>query len=445
MPEKEKSSTTRTSVGSFAAEVDEDSLLDEQASLVPSQPDEPLTWQSLILGYLCFVMLGIAPQLIQNALFSETAVLKSIVPEEKEISAYIVTAFMVANIFCLIYLCIQRYRPITDTFFVYIIMLGNLALCPIIIFLWKKTFFLERWGNVSWILILCSFLAGSFGNTATLVFFAFSSYYHSIFTTALSVGFGVGGAITTIMALVQDPLVKRFPVEVFFLSLGCLLLVTLFTLIIVLHTSWGRSLKRPTYDITDTGRGSTASSYSDYMSVNPPSEEVKPVSHLRASLSPLFNMFWLSMITFFVPAVIPFLSDEPRNMMYMNAIFLVAPPVGAMVTGWLKVYHLTWSSVIVSILLCVIIIPVIKTTQTFSVEFWIVCILLVCFSLVSGYGSTMVYLRIQRDWDREPRVMEKVSRWAGFANQIGATIGIVINDIIIRSNVEEMLLVAAIF
>jgi len=63
---------------------------------------------SLAIAYILFLILGSAPQLTQNALFSETAYLRDRTPEEREITAYIVTVFVLANIFCLFYVLAQH-------------------------------------------------------------------------------------------------------------------------------------------------------------------------------------------------------------------------------------------------------------------------------------------------------------------------------------------------
>ena len=57
-------------------------------------------------------MLGIAPQLVQNMLFSEAPLLATYLPEQKALQAHIIAAFMVANVITLLYLLLQTFRPI---------------------------------------------------------------------------------------------------------------------------------------------------------------------------------------------------------------------------------------------------------------------------------------------------------------------------------------------
>jgi len=97
-------------------------------------------------------------------------------------------------------------------------------------------------------------------------------------------------------------------------------------------------------------------------------------------------------------------------------------------------------------LLVYILLPVLAATYSFIPTFlWLQFTLMVIFGLLSGYNTTMVYLRIRRDLtgnDSEtqfhPSVVEKASRWAAFANQIGAMIGIIVSDVVIRFHLYEI-------
>jgi hypothetical protein len=64
-----------------------------------------------------------------------------------------------------------------------------------------------------------AFLAGSVGNTSVLVFFAFASRYRPIYTSALSVGYGLSGAAGFALSLLQNashPHNLRFSIPVYF-------------------------------------------------------------------------------------------------------------------------------------------------------------------------------------------------------------------------------------
>jgi len=111
----------------------------------------------IVVGYLVFLCIGMAPQLAQNALFSETALFRERTPEKNEISAYIVTAFMLANVVIVIYLIIQYFNSVKylffgqkpqkrlffnsqrDSFFIYVIMIGGIIDSILVIFFWNQT------------------------------------------------------------------------------------------------------------------------------------------------------------------------------------------------------------------------------------------------------------------------------------------------------------------
>lgn len=64
------------------------------------------------MPYAAFVLLGVAPQFLQNMLFSEAPLMASILPEGIAIQAHIVAGFMIANVISLLYLVLQLVKSI---------------------------------------------------------------------------------------------------------------------------------------------------------------------------------------------------------------------------------------------------------------------------------------------------------------------------------------------
>jgi len=190
-------------------------LLRSEESVPSSQ--RALSRVHIIIGYILFLILGISPQLIQNAMFSETPIFESITPEGKQITSYIVTSFMAANIFCLIYLVVQQWRPVNDKVIVYVILFGNIVDAILIMLLWTKTAVLTWLGKTSYMLLVCGFIGGALGNTSTLVFFALVTNYQPIMTTALSAGYGLSGLITSALSIAQTK--YNFSVKIFLSSI----------------------------------------------------------------------------------------------------------------------------------------------------------------------------------------------------------------------------------
>lgn len=215
------------------------------------------------LGYFVFLLLGCAPQLVQNALFSETAIFRQEQPEGRNISAYMITAFMSANVFCLVYLFLQRYVGISDKVYMYIILFGNFFLCCMITVYWKHTETIHPFGDLSTVLIVCSFFAGALGNVSTLVFFSFANQFKPYLTSALSTGYGVSGVITSSLSLVQNPSLQRFQVDDFFAAIAGVLAVCIILFMIVAHGNWSHRLRADAREQEDTDTESTFSEESD--------------------------------------------------------------------------------------------------------------------------------------------------------------------------------------
>lgn len=70
-------------------------------------------WGKPVLSYAAFIMLGIAPQLLQNMIYAEAPLFALYAPEKKAIQAHIIASFMVANLVTLCYLVLQFFKHIS--------------------------------------------------------------------------------------------------------------------------------------------------------------------------------------------------------------------------------------------------------------------------------------------------------------------------------------------
>jgi len=152
----------------------------------------------------------------------------------------------------------------------------------------------------------------------------------------------------------------------------------------------------------------------------------------------LLTMFWVSILTFYVPGMIPYMTEKPSTMNYLNGIFLVFPPVGAAVAGLFKIYFLPITAVFQTAIFAYILVPVFRPNLIPMPE-CLLYLLMIVFSLFSGYNTTMVYLRARRDLSDplakfDSATIEKVTRYIALSNQIGAMVGIFVNDGIIKSH-----------
>ena len=152
-------------------------------------------------------------------------------------------------------------------------------------------------------------------------------------------------------------------------------------------------------------------------------------------------MFWVSMLTFFVPALIPYTGRSDREMAFLNSIFLVFPPIGALLVGVFKFYALSVTTVAQVRSYLTLLISRLshfcfwfclhwtqqRTCFLFKCGFFIaVCLfdtlsdlqVLMLFGLLSGYTTTMIYLKLRKDLAEYPLYIEKIARFAAFANQV---------------------------
>jgi len=375
-----------------------------------------------VLGYILFLILGISPQVIQNAMFSETPIFEGVTPEGKQITSYIVTSFMVANVFCLLYLVIQQWKPVNDKIIVYIILFGSIVDAVLIMFLWTRTAVLTWLGNTSYMLLVCGFIGGALGNTSTLVFFALVTNYQPVMTTALSAGYGLSGLITSALSIAQTK--YNFSVKIFFVVNIAVIVSSILSFAVLVHSSIGKSLEQPKIFSPENINGS-------YRKFKRP----KLISYIWLSL---LTMFWVSILTFYVPGMIPYMTEKSSTMNYLNGIFLVFPPVGAAIAGLFKIYFLPITAILQTLVFAYILVPVFQPGLIPLPE-WLLYLLMIVFSLFSGYNTTMVYLRARRDLSNplaifDSSTIEKVTRYIALSNQIGAMVGIFVNDGIIKSH-----------
>ena len=134
---------------------------------------------------------------------------------------------------------------------------------------------------------------------------------------------------------------------------------------------------------------------------------------------------------FFLPGAFPFMGLSTQNQVWLNNIFMVIPTVGAGVAGILKLYDfhrsLPWIFVAAqtALFLYLFFYLIDVSHSTMYAPTWLIFLIVSIFTFMAGYNSTMVYMLLRA------RVItsfvQRSQRYAGFAYQIGATIGIFSN------------------
>jgi hypothetical protein len=125
-------------------------------------------------------------------------------------------------------------------------------------------------------------------------------------------------------------------------------------------------------------------------------------------------------------------------LVWFNNIFLVVPTVGAALAGVVKVYNghkiIPWMLISAQVILFayILLVALQKTHSYVLSDAWFVFGVTILFNLLSGYNSTMVYLLLRTHM--EARFIQRTQRWAGFAYQVGGTIGIFSNIGLLHAN-----------
>ena len=70
---------------------------------------QPFSKTEFGLAYFAFVLIGMVPQMTENALFSETAVFQGYLHEGPNTYTYFLAAFMLGHIISFIYLVVKSY------------------------------------------------------------------------------------------------------------------------------------------------------------------------------------------------------------------------------------------------------------------------------------------------------------------------------------------------
>jgi hypothetical protein len=155
----------------------------------------------------------------------------------------------------------------------------------------------------------------------------------------------------------------------------------------------------------------------------------KPMVHRIVEL--LVLMVLSSFLTFWLPGAAPFLIENGPSLVWFNNMFLVLPTLGAFLAGLVQIYRVhravPWICLIFQTLvfIYILLMALSVTRPIFFVAEWLVFTLCFLFIVFGGYNTTMIYLLLRQDADY--KLVQRTQRWAGFAFQVGGTIGIVIN------------------
>eukprot|EP00007_Cunea_sp_BSH-02190019_P008331 CAMPEP_0174239170 /NCGR_PEP_ID=MMETSP0417-20130205/13687_1 /TAXON_ID=242541 /ORGANISM="Mayorella sp, Strain BSH-02190019" /LENGTH=481 /DNA_ID=CAMNT_0015318083 /DNA_START=79 /DNA_END=1521 /DNA_ORIENTATION=+ len=391
---------------------------------------DTLSRPRLVCGFLLFVVLGMAPQFLQNAIFSETPMFMQMLPEGRAITANLLTAFFLANIITLAYLIIDSIWPLRDDIVLPTVLTIGVVNTILLSFFWDTSTEFISSTETSWPLLICAFIAGGVGNTSTLVLFNFASLYMPVFSTAVSVGYALSGFGASIIVWAQNPSSSNFPPDVFFL-VATFVVVFCLLLYALLHIHpLGTQIESPDKELIEMARHQA-----------PQTTSFLPLwdGELVRSVAPLLaNLIYGAILTFSVPAMLPFMIPDGHEswLGYLNSIYLIFPSIGILVaslTYWKWPYGaiVPWLvSLLETLLAGYMFLAVMDAThEVFPSTPWIHGILLGIFVLCSGYRSTFVFMRIRDVHPGDSGV--QVGKWAACATQFGALLGIGLSDLMI--------------
>eukprot|EP01028_Stygiella_incarcerata_P010247 TRINITY_DN52143_c0_g1_i1.p1 TRINITY_DN52143_c0_g1~~TRINITY_DN52143_c0_g1_i1.p1 ORF type:complete len:438 (+),score=101.35 TRINITY_DN52143_c0_g1_i1:164-1477(+) len=418
--------------------------VEEDASQRSSRQGKGLVF----FGYSLFLVLGMFPFVLINALFSELPVFVRKCPEEKKVGSWIGASFQLANITAFAYIYIQHKRPIKDRFMVPgLIILGILSAIGLSVF-WDSTIHSGSSEHSIWLFVF-TFFSGVVGCTGVVVVFGHVSLFKKHYVSAISTGLGGSGLITAVLSLIQGGGSNslRFSVGVFFIVMGSIMACSLVCYFVINSRKWKKKFAKkecldeaemdasisrsPSIDMGDIAGGNTdenvilldgsaTSTKTENVNAHPSMKEVFSLSSFM-----FVNVFCTGFMTYFlIPGIEPFLvdSDDDPILLWIANAFLVGNLFGRVITTWFVFPKVVLTNVSQFLLGAFLVVAALMSHTSFFSTIRISLVIVVFFfSALNGYTSTMVYFIAHRDCP--PAIVDMASRWCSVFNQVGALTG----------------------
>ena len=209
--------------------------------------------------YIAVILFAMASWIDINGLWTELPLLVNELPESWNLPSYLILIIQIANIGPIIYTLANRLSPnkVKEWPVIYIIISVGIVACFFLIFFWDETVYFRGAERSTPLFVLAFFLA-FVDTTSSVVFLPYMANFKMQYMTAFYIGEGFSGLLPAIVGLIQgigsDPICKNitttvtnettgknttewsiwpdyedpvFSVDIFFVFLMCMLVVSL--------------------------------------------------------------------------------------------------------------------------------------------------------------------------------------------------------------------------
>lgn len=289
------------------------------------------------LVLFCFFLIGVAPWLAVNAIFSQVPIWVAETPEKEKLSSQLMLIVQSANLTPVIFLyCQKKCKPTNNIssiddwnrickdharwlFFIFISSMFVLVLAALS---WRMTLNIANQER-SVALLFCTLVAGSLGCLSSVVIWPFATLFVPNLTTAVSGGMGFAWLLSSVVSLLQKPGQENqaFSASTFFIVISFSILPSLLCLWFVTYTTFAAPFrknisKQDCDDCTDNCNGMTESNEGESLLF----ANTKPESNDEIRL--IWPQIVTSFVNFLVPGTSPVLVsyfDESQRILFLSS------------------------------------------------------------------------------------------------------------------------------
>ena len=401
--------------------------------------EESLLLQSFHFGL--FLTTGISSWLLVNSLFVEMGYFISVLPEEAAIATQISLLIQISNFVPLFYVIFVNYVP--NNYIISLLLIFAIFVSMLIAGFWEQTITFFN-TSTSLPLLALAFCSGLVGTTSVVLYYPFASRFSPVFTSAISLGMGLTGAVSSILASIQY--VFNFSVSLFFIFNAIILVFCLLSFIVIIIVSKKiLVVHQPiNFYIADEEKQlnkeiETQTTLEPLTVVSMVKNDLKSQSEFYAILL-ISNQFLICLIFYFLIVSIPFavqnFSTELTTYIYTGSIF-----IGSVGRFFCIFSKLRFSSpfFIIPVTLVQVILGIYLAIQCFTgyalqneAYAWVIANIYIFVAFLNGYEDTLLYQVAAIT--QEPERIEKITRYIGLSNQAGAFLGSILSFIFVEFN-----------
>jgi len=246
-----------------------------------------------------------------------------------------------------------------------------------------------------------------------------------VLLTALSAGMGINGLITSILAIIQNAGKNpRFSVEVYFLILLIIVLLSFISFALIINTHYANKYKRISQNMAPQAL--------PFKWVNIQKSAIYNI--FMSALNPILNQYIICVLNYLLLGILPYtvagFYNSDTLLLWVTVSGMICGAVGRFSTIYLRIFYINLLTVMQSLFWIFLLFMAFYESKQTLPEFtgWLVVICNGIYSLIYGYEDTIIYQQVALF---EKHLVEISSRLVGFANQAGAFTGALIGFILV--------------